>query len=148
MKTRRTSSLKPFYTVRNSRAKTPPAAQSTPVCRFQGNGEGSGTKGFATDEDETGAEGSGKVLGSDEKDERSQLVDEDRLEGELEALASSTTGGDLALGADAALPWAPPWALDELDGLVAGPGGLGLVCVGPSSARKEVSGVLQLLSTV
>lgn len=130
------------------RAKTPPVAQSTPVCRFQGNGDGSGTKGFPTDEDETEAEGSDEVLGSDEKDERSQPVDEDKLEGEPDALASSTAGGDLALGADAAPPWAAPWALDELDGLVAGPGGLGLVCVGPSSARKEVSGVLQLLSTV
>lgn len=132
----------------NLRAKTPPVAQSTPVCRFQGNGEDRGTKGFPTDEDETEAEGSDKVLGSDEKDERSQLVDEDKLEGELDALTSSTTGGDLTLGADAGLPWAPPWTVDELDGLVAGPGGLGLVCIRPSSATKEASGVLQLLSTV
>lgn len=126
------------------RARTPPAAQSTPVCRFQGNGEG--RKGFPTDEDETEAGGSDEVLGSAEKVERSPLVDEDKLEGELQTLASWSPGGDLTLGADTG---PPPWTLDELDGLAAaGPGGLGLVCVGPSSARKEVSGVLQLLSTV
>lgn len=120
-------------------ARTPPVVQSTPVCRLHGRagpvGGGGGGGGLVLEEEDTEDEdGSEEDRGRDREDEQG---------GDEMDLGGSSGGGGL-VGVD--MLWPAPWDADRLDGLDGGRAGL--VCVGQSSAKKEGSGVLQLLSTV
>lgn len=129
-------------------ARTPPVVQSTPVCRLQGRaGAGGGGGGglLADEEDTEDEEGSDEDRGK-EREVKPQPAEEDEHGGEARDLGASSGGGGLPVGVDEAMLRPAPWGVDRLDGLDAG--SVGLVWVGQSSARKEGSGVLQLLSTV
>lgn len=110
-------------------------------------GGGGGGGGLLADEEDTEEEeeGSDEDRGR-ERDVRPQPAEEDEQGGEARDLGASSGGGGLAVGVDRVMLRPAPWGVDKLDGLDAG--SVGLVCVGQSSARKEGSGVLQLLSTV
>lgn len=135
----------------NSHARTPPVVQSTPVGRLQGRagaaGGGGGGGGLLADEEDTDEEeGSDEDRGRDREARPHPATEEDEQGGEARDLGASSGGGGLAADADKALLRPAPWEVDRLEGLDGGR--VGLVCVGQSSARKEGSGVLQLLSTV
>lgn len=114
-------------------ASTPPAVQSTPVCRPQGRagaaGGGGGGGGLFVDEDDTEEED-----GSKEREECPQVADEDGHGGGLQGLGGSVGVRHV------------PSEEGMREGLE--DGGVGQVCEGHSSARNDGSGVLQLLSTV
>lgn len=116
-------------------ARTPPAVQSTPVCRPQGSagaaGGGGGGGGLLVDEEDTEEED-----GSKEREESPQVADEDGQGGGLQGL-----GGSVGVRLRQV-----PSEEGMREGLE--DGGVGQVWEGHSSARKEGSGVLQLLSTV
>lgn len=121
--------------------------QSTPVGRPQGSAGtagGGGGGGLLADEEDTEEEeeGSDEDRGK-ERDVKPQPAEEDEHGGEARDLGASSGGGGLAAGVDKAMPRPAPWGAGGLDA-----GSAGLVWVGQSSARNDVSGVLQLLSTV
>lgn len=129
-------------------ARTPPVVQSTPVCRLQGRagavgggGGGGGGGGLLADEEDTEEdEGSDEDIGK-EREVRPQVAEDDEQGGEAKDLGASSGGGGLVV-----MPRLMPWGVDTPDGLTGGR--VGLVWVRHSSAMKEGSGVLQLLSTV
>lgn len=130
------------------KARTPPVVQSTPVCRFQGRAgaAGGGGGGLLADEEDTEEdEGSDEDSGR-EREASPQPAEEEEHGGEARDMGASSGGGGLAVGADKAMGSPAPCGVDRLEGLAAGR--VGLVWFGQSSARKDGSGVLQLLSTV
>lgn len=116
-------------------ASTPPAVQSTPLCRPQGRagaaGGGGGGGGLLADEEDTEEE-----EGSRDREERPQAADEEGQGGGLQGF-----GGSVGVRLRPV-----PSEEGMREGLE--DGGVGLVCEGHSSTKKEGSGVLQLLSTV
>lgn len=129
-------------------ARTPPVVQSTPVCRLQGRAGaagGGGGGGLLADEEDTEEEDGSDEDRGREREVKPQPAEEDEHGGEARDLGASSGRGGLAVGVDKAMLRPAPWGVDRLDGLDAG--SVGLVWVG-HSARKEGSGVLQLLSTV
>lgn len=145
-------------------AKTPPAVQSTPVCRLQGcggamGGGGGGGGGLLADEEETEEDeeedGSAEEVGRD-RDGGAEEVGRDR-DGGAEPQEEDEHGGEARdLGPSSrerGFTMDPDWEAVRLVGRLERLGGLevgrlGVVWVGQSSGRNEGSGVLQLLSTV
>lgn len=137
-------------------AKTPPAVQSTPVCRLQGNGGavgggGGGGGGLFTEDEDTEEEDEeeGSFTRGALEWEREAETEAEEVEHGGDAFCSS--GGVLAMEVDCDM-LSPLICKDNrlggLEGDFEGVRDEGLDWLGHSSERNEGSGVLQLLSTV
>lgn len=84
--------------------------------------------------------------GGKEREAGAELEEEVEQGGDTKDLGPSSRGRGFMLGAECEMLVPAPWEVESVGGLEGT--SLGVVWDGPSSGRKEGSGVLQLLSTV
>lgn len=115
----------------NLHASTPPAVQSTPVCRLQGSagaagGGGGGGGGLLADEEDTEdeEEGGSDEDGGSDREGRPQPEEEEEQGGEAKDLGASSGGRGLMLAVGRGMVRPVPCGVDKLVGLDGGSVGL------------------------